>query len=84
MGLHSGVGLYSGLGLFSGMGLYLEVGSYSGMGLYLEVGSYSGVGLRVNLCVGEDRCSSQTTKEGSEFILLVATLWSPFVPQTEH
>ena len=30
---------------------------------------------RVNFCVGEDSCSSQTTKEGSESILLAATLF---------
>ena len=39
---------------------------------------------RVNVCVGEDSCSSQTTKEGSESTLLVASLRSLFVPQTEH
>ena len=37
----------------------------------------------MDFCVGEDSCSSQTTKEGSESILLAATLRSPFVPQTE-
>ena len=43
-------------------------------------------GRRVNFCMGEDSCSSQTTKElGSESTLLIAiyTLRSPFVPQTE-
>ena len=34
----------------------------------------------LNFCVGEDSCSSQTTKEGSESILLLATLRSLFVP----
>ena len=34
--------------------------------------------------MGEDSCSSHTTKEGSESTLLVATLRSLFVPQTEH
>ena len=29
---------------------------------------------RVKFCMGEDSCSSQTTKEGSESTLLVATL----------
>ena len=42
-----------------------------------------GGGRRVNFCVGEDGCSSQIMREGSESILLVATLRSPFVPQTE-
>ena len=37
----------------------------------------------MSFCVGEDSCSSQITKEGSESIV-VATLRSPFVPQTEH
>ena len=32
-----------------------------------------------SFCVGEDICSSQTTKEGSESTLLVATVWSTFV-----
>ena len=31
----------------------------------------------------EDSCSSQTTKEGSESILLVATFQSLFLSQTE-
>ena len=35
----------------------------------------------MNLCVGEDSCSS---KEGSLSILLEAHLRSLFVPQTEH
>ena len=33
--------------------------------------------------MGEDSCSSQTMKEGSESILLAATLRSPFVPSAE-
>ena len=37
-------------------------------------------GGRVNSCVGKDSCSSQTTKEGSESTLLVATLRSSFRP----
>ena len=37
----------------------------------------------MNICVGEDSCNSQTTKEGSESVLLAATLRSPFVPQTK-
>ena len=41
-------------------------------------------GRRENFCVGEDSCSYQTTKDGSESILLVATLQSPFVSQTER
>ena len=41
-------------------------------------------GRRVKFCLGEDSCNSQTAKEGSESTLLVATLRSPFVPQTEH
>ena len=39
---------------------------------------------RVKFCVCEDSYSSQTTKEGSESTLLVATLWRPFVARTEH
>ena len=38
----------------------------------------------MNFCVGKDSCGSQTTKEGIESTLLVATLRSPFVPQTER
>ena len=34
---------------------------------------------RVNFCVGEDSCSSQTTMEGSESILYLS-----FVPQTKR
>ena len=41
-------------------------------------------GRRVKFSVSKESCSSQTTKEGSESTLLVATLWSPFVPQTEQ
>ena len=41
-------------------------------------------GRRVNFCVGKDHCNSQTTKEGSKSVLLVATLWSLSVPQTER
>ena len=33
---------------------------------------------------GNDSCSSQSTKEGNESTLLVATLQSSFVPQTDH
>ena len=40
-------------------------------------------GRRMDFCMREDSCSSQTMKEGSESTLLVATLWSPFVLQTE-
>ena len=39
---------------------------------------------RVETCVGEDCCSVQLTKEGSESTLLVATLRSLFVPKAEH
>ena len=38
----------------------------------------------MNFCVGEDSYSSQAMTEGSESILLVATLRSPFVPQTKR
>ena len=38
----------------------------------------------MDYCVGEDSWSSQTTKEGGKSVLLVATLWSSFVPQTER
>ena len=41
-------------------------------------------GRRVNCCLGEDSCSSQTAKEGSESTLLVAILRSLFLPQTER
>ena len=37
----------------------------------------------MNFRVDEDSCSSQITNEGSESILVVATIQSPFVPQTE-
>ena len=40
-------------------------------------------GRKMNLCMGEDSCSSQTMKEGSESTLLVVTLRSPFVLQTK-
>ena len=40
-------------------------------------------GRRMNFCVGEDSWSSQM-KEGSEAILLVATLWSLFITQTKR
>ena len=39
---------------------------------------------RVNFCVGEDSCSSQTTKEGSECIPLVVALGNSFEPQTKR
>ena len=38
---------------------------------------------RVKICAGEESCSSQTMKEGSESTVLVPTLRSPFVPQPE-
>ena len=38
----------------------------------------------MNFCVGKDSYSSQAMTEGSESILLVATLRSPFVPQTKR
>ena len=38
----------------------------------------------VNFCAGEGSCSSQTLTEGSESIIPVATLRSPFVPQTKQ
>ena len=41
-------------------------------------------GRRVNFCMGRDNCYSKTIKEGSESVLLAATLRSPFVPQTER
>ena len=31
---------------------------------------------RVNFCVGEDSCNSQTPKKGSKSTLLLAILWS--------
>ena len=34
-------------------------------------------------CVGENSCNSQITKEGSKSTLLVATVWSLFIQQTE-
>ena len=52
-----------------------------GPGTFSRVHDVEGRG--VKFCGGEDSCSSQTTKEGDESTLLIATLRGLFVPQTE-
>ena len=60
---------------------YVVVGA--GLVIFLMCVMRREEGRRVNVCMGEDSCSTQTVKECSEF-KLVATFQSPFVPQTER